>query len=151
MKIAESYSSNIFQFQFAKKYYVKKLLVEYKMKKILCVDDDVLNLEAISILLTNWNYQTKTASSINEVEAVVESQFSPDLLIVDYHLDYNKTGLDFVRRYFNSNGTTLPVLIITADYSTKINDLIRSSGYSILYKPLNLIRLKNKINFILSE
>lgn len=121
------------------------------MKKILCVDDDILNLEAISKLLTNWNYQTKTASSINDVEVVVESQFSPDLLIVDYHLDCNKTGFDFVTRYFNSVGTTLPVLIITADYSAKINDQIKRSGYSILYKPLNLIHLKNKINFTLSE
>ena len=55
------------------------------MKKLLIVDDEVDLLTGMEILLTNYGYKVKTATSYETLLPIVYS-FQPDIVVLDVML-----------------------------------------------------------------
>ena len=123
---------------------------------MLCVDNEEEILDGMHGLLTRWGAEPIIA--IGRAEALEAMQALradrgcwPALLLVDYHLGNADTGLDVIAALRKHAGEILPAVILTADYSDKVADLVHSAGHAMLRKPVKPAALRALINRVLSR
>jgi DNA-binding response OmpR family regulator len=75
----------------------------------------------------------------------------PAILIVDYHLDDDITGIEVIRELRALWGTRVPAIIVTADHSESVRDEIRESGEAILHKPIKPAALRALLSRMLTR
>jgi signal transduction histidine kinase/CheY-like chemotaxis protein len=104
---------------------------------VLIIDDDAAILRATDSLLTRWGCVTLTASSEQQaVQRLSETGFSLDVVIADYRLRENKTGLQAVARISESLGRPVAAIIITGDTAPERLREATSSGFMLMHKPI---------------
>lgn len=82
-------------------------------RKILLVDDDILQLKLFERLLTSNGYSCKIALSVDEAETFLINEI-PDLIISDYQMPI-KNGFDFRKKLLeNDQFKNIPFLFLTA-------------------------------------
>ena len=123
---------------------------------ILCIDNENEILDGMHGLLSKWGAAPIVATNLDEAQAVMdgmhaEQQQWPALLLVDYHLNDNVTGLHVIDVLRARAGPTLPAIILTADHSEAVADLVREAGHAILRKPVKPAALRALINRILGR
>jgi CheY-like chemotaxis protein len=74
-----------------------------------------------------------------------------DLIVADYHLDHQQTGLDALQRMATELDIQAPVLMITANYSNDLKQQIRAFGYQLMNKPVRPAKLKAVLQHLLSR
>ena len=138
--LAESYSSPEDQ-----GYYFdaeQPLPPELISKQIWHIDNDANMRIAMQTLFANWEMEVDTFSGYAQCNAVNNGDFSDcDMLIVDYHLDEDETGLDIaihVRQQYPS----LPIMICTANHSKALISQLEGTDIQLLHKPVNSAVLK---------
>ena len=120
--------------------------------RILVVDNDFEICDGMEALLKTWRCNVLTAQSVGtlrEDDAVVD--FAPQLMIADYHLDDNETGLQAIDTVQSRLGKKIPVVLITADYSNELRKAAKSAGYVLLNKPVQPLKLKMLLSNFLRE
>jgi len=119
--------------------------------RILVIDDDRLILHASKSFLTQLGYQVITAEGEEEALAKLRQEgISPDLLITDYRLRENRTGIDAalaIRAYLQH---PLPVIIVTGDTDPKRIAEATSHEFHLLHKPISPQLLQSTIGYALS-
>ena len=70
---------------------------------------------------------------------------------MDYHLDDKVIGLDVIVALRAASGIELPAVILTADYSKEVSEVVRAAGHALLHKPVKPAALRALINRILSR
>ncbi len=118
--------------------------------KVLCVDNEVLITDAMSLLLKRWGCDVETAQDEDQIDAILKSEFIPDILIVDYQLDRGKTGLEFIKKLRDKTGIEIPAIIVTADHSIEVENRIKVVGMKLLHKPVKPAALRATMNSELS-
>jgi signal transduction histidine kinase len=113
-------------------------------KKILIIDDEITIRESLSELLSQWQCHVIAAESGSEACAMIEQkQFIPDLIIADYRLREDKTGVDAinqVKRLLNQE--TLAAIIMSGDTEPRRLKEVALSGYKLLHKPVKPAHLR---------
>ena len=66
----------------------------------------------------------------------------PDLVIADYQLDNNETGLDVISALQIHWQSKAPTLIISADNSDEMQEKVKQQGYQFLAKPVQPANLR---------
>ena len=121
---------------------------------IVCIDNEEDILDGMLGLLERWGARPVTActeqEALDEMERLHPDQV-PALLLVDYHLDNKVTGLDVITALREASGIELPAVILTADHSSEISELVRKAGHALLHKPIKPAALRALINRILSR
>lgn len=110
---------------------------------IVVVDDEPAVLEATAMFLISEGFEVLTAAS--EIEATKRlSGRSPDLLITDYHLRDQKTGVAAIRAIRDQASRHIPVILVSGDTSDAIaiKDI---EDASFLTKPVNAEELLGEI------
>jgi signal transduction histidine kinase len=106
-------------------------------KVVLCVDNDPAALVAMRTLLQGWSCVVLTAldapAACREVNAAGPT---PDIVLMDYHLDNGVTGLDALDTLSSHTGHRLPAILITANYTDSVREAADARGYPILNKPV---------------
>ncbi len=103
-------------------------------KLVVVVDDDPLVLEATEGLLTSWGCQAVTADSYaTALQKLADIGRRPDLIICDYRLSEERSGIDVIRSL--RNVFEIPALLISGDPVQ--SDGQAGGGFSLLQKPLN--------------
>ena len=115
-------------------------------KKILCVDNEQQIIDAMTMLLTRWGCEVQSARNEEHTESIFNSGFIPEIMLVDYHLDHNKTGLEFIQQFRQKTGIKIPAVVITADQSSEVDNEIRQAGLKVLHKPVKPAVLRATIN-----
>jgi signal transduction histidine kinase/CheY-like chemotaxis protein/PAS domain-containing protein len=123
---------------------------------IVCIDNEQDILDGMSGLLERWGARPVTAcaqaDALSELERLrVEHDQVPALLLVDYHLDDKVIGLDVIVALREASGIELPAVILTADYSKEVSEIVRAAGHALLHKPVKPAALRALINRILSR
>ncbi len=109
---------------------------------ILVIDDDRNVLEAAQLLLKQWGCYALSAESAKDALAKLrEEDRPPDVILSDYRLRDNQTGIDAIREIQSAWGT-MPAALITGDTAPDRLKETTASGYELLHKPLNPQRLK---------
>jgi CheY-like chemotaxis protein/two-component sensor histidine kinase len=105
---------------------------------ILLIEDDVKVVNAWGLLLKAEGFEVVIAASAKETEAVIKDlSSSPDLIISDFHLLDNSTGVEavaIVRRAFDRD---IPAFIVTGDTSKMVQEARETPNCIIMNKPVN--------------
>jgi signal transduction histidine kinase len=83
-------------------------------RRVLVIDDDEIVREGMRILLRDWGCECDVADSIEEALYLARSQ-APEIIICDYRLRENRTGIEAINALRSMLGNTLPALLITGD------------------------------------
>jgi len=109
---------------------------------ILCIDNDQKILDGMAALLTGWGCRTICADSAKAaLKALKQDAATPDILLVDYHLD-DGNGIEAVIHLRWKLDKMLPAILITADRSPQIREDARAKNIAVLYKPLKAAALR---------
>jgi signal transduction histidine kinase len=103
---------------------------------VLVIDNSAAVREAVGILLDSWGASSHCFACIKDVpEALLNSV---DILIMDYHLDNQRTGLQALQQ----RPVPCPVLFITASNDEVDLQAINEAGYRLVKKPVRPPRLR---------
>ena len=121
-------------------------------RRILVLEDDIAVLESMQGLLTRWECQVFTAVSLDEALQIIETKGAKlDMLIVDYRLPGNISGIDMARNIQNRLNYSLPVLVITGDTGPERLWEAETSGFPLLHKPVQPSKLRSSMQYLISK
>ncbi len=105
---------------------------------VLLVEDNVNVADAWAMLLEAEGYTVERAVSVKEVEAAI-SQFDgpPALVITDYHLADNSTGVEVIKRVRGHFDSDVPAFIVSGDTSKVVPDARPVENCQLFSKPIN--------------
>ncbi|RBA25235.1 signal transduction histidine kinase [Herminiimonas fonticola] len=116
-------------------------------KTVLVVDDDVDVLDSMRALLSAWGHQVIAAGGLDEALMLAQHHVKNgpafDMILSDFRLAENTSGIDVVRAVRQVCGSEIPAVIITGDTSTESINQIVASRLKILHKPLDADVLQN--------
>ncbi|MGB0682261.1 MAG: NahK/ErcS family hybrid sensor histidine kinase/response regulator [Magnetovibrionaceae bacterium] len=97
----------------------------------------------MQVLLEAWGCDVLVGATHQEiVRAAAKKGQCPDLVLADYHLDDNETGIDALAQLEEACGKELPGIVITADASDEVRDAITEAGRGYLTKPVKVAKLR---------
>ena len=103
----------------------------------LVIDDDLQVLQAMRLMLEARGCRALLAeSSGHAIKAVALEERVPDIVICDYALGNNLSGLDAVEAVREALEQTIPAIIVTGDTSAQRLRLVKEAGLSLLHKPV---------------
>lgn len=116
--------------------------------KILLIDDDQGILSALTMLLENWGYIVDCA---NTAEAGLQKYHSTnyDLVISDYRLPNQKTGLDVIKAIRKQDN--IPAVLLTGEADPGKLKEVQETGKNINYKILNKPVKPASLRFLLKQ
>jgi len=119
--------------------------------KVLLVENDIDVLNAMASLLERWRCDVRTATSTGEtLETLGDTDWVPDIIIADQHLDNGDLGILTVAEARNYLGRDVPALIVTADPSQAVIAAARAAGIELMRKPLKPAQLRALLAHLLA-
>lgn len=101
------------------------------------IEDEEEIRQGMEIMLNDNGYMCISAESAEELLAALDSEsLIPDILVTDYRLRENKTGVQAVHTIGAKLDQTLPAIIITGDTSPNRVKEATESGFTLLHKPV---------------
>ncbi len=115
---------------------------------VLVVDDDRIILQAMRELLLSWGCEVLLATSAVDLLAELTTHHYPpaDLLISDYRLRNEHTGLEVAEAVQKHFPNKTPTLIISGDVHPEVQAKVKKAGYHWLEKPVRDDVLKQTIS-----
>ncbi|MFD2190902.1 NahK/ErcS family hybrid sensor histidine kinase/response regulator [Pistricoccus aurantiacus] len=111
--------------------------------RILCIDNESLILEGMKAMLSGWDCEVFTATSIGGAKSILRHlDQDPDAILADYHLDNEVTGLMALEALSERLSGEVPGILITADRTLEVAEEIKRSGYHMLLKPVRPAALR---------
>ncbi|BBO07572.1 MULTISPECIES: hybrid sensor histidine kinase/response regulator [Bradyrhizobium] len=108
---------------------------------ILCLDNDATILDGLTALLGDWGHRVLVApDAAGAMEAAAADV--PDVVLLDYHLDGGRSGLDFLDELRQKAGREVRALVVTGDRSEAVRKEARARGCEILSKPVKPAALR---------
>ena len=119
--------------------------------EVMVVDNDQSVLEAMESLLEGWGCVVTSVAGYEQAMEVLNTK-TPELVLVDYRLDFDETGLDFLHvvKQMNENELkTIKGILITAEQDSSLLDHSESLGFQYLAKPIEPAALKALLLYLL--
>jgi DNA-binding response OmpR family regulator len=123
---------------------------------VMCIDNEHTILDGMHGLLSKWGARPLIAT--NEESALKQLQelegygdALPSILIVDYHLDDDVTGVEVIRRLRERADNYIPAIVVTADHTDSVRQEVRESGDALLHKPIKPAALRAQMSRLLSH
>lgn len=114
-----------------------------KRSLIWVIDDDAAIRAAMHSLLSGWGHTVVTAGSADEIlSSHPQDGQCPDLLICDYRLSGQETGLTAIAALHLHFSAAIPAIIITGDTAPDRIAEAHASGFVLLHKPLSSGKLR---------
>ena len=105
--------------------------------RILLVEDDQGVRDATRLLLKVEGYKVLVAASRDEALALVDQHGAVDLLITDFHLAPDVSGLDVIQALRQRDPSPFQVIIVTGDTSAAMRELPQDTHLRLLPKPVH--------------
>lgn len=118
-------------------------------KRILVVDDDQLVLTSTSTILMAWGGEVSVAGSVREVQTMLSGDQAWDLIISDYQLGVDETGLDVIAAVHAQRHIQTPAILISGDTRPELLQLANSAGHHLIHKPVKPAKLRSLVMFLL--
>ena len=114
--------------------------------QVALLDDEPLALEGMIQILSDWGCEIHAAGSADQLLAGLKAEdgrlgMDPDLMIVDFALGHQETGLAAAESAYRQLGRPVPTLIVTGSTDPESLDDIRKSGHPLLTKPVTPAQL----------
>jgi PAS domain S-box-containing protein len=105
--------------------------------KVLVVEDDARVRNATRMLLKVEGYDVLTAASLNEAAEAAKENADIAMLVTDYHLGADETGVQVIATLREKLGQSLPAVLVTGDTSSAMQELELDSRLRTAIKPIN--------------
>ena len=117
---------------------------------ILIIEDDPMVANALTLLFKGEGYRTLSADGGVGVGLLEKAAgFAPDVVIADYNLPGDATGLEVVQRLRAAPPRPLPAIILTGDISANVLRRVVAADCDYLHKPVNVDRLTQRVQDML--
>jgi PAS domain S-box-containing protein len=110
-------------------------------RRLLVVDNDPAVLKAMQALLAGWQAEVHAAQTPEQAQDAF-ARHGADVLLLDYHLDDQVSGLQ-LRDSLGIAARAIPCVIITADHGKVVADAVLAAGCHLLHKPLKPLALRS--------
>lgn len=121
-----------------------------KGTQVLVIDDEPEALQAMSLLFDDWQCLIEVAE--NDQEAMTSiSKKVPDIILCDYRLQENITGIELVKNLRKALSRDIPAIILTGDTDISVLKQIQKEGMLMLSKPVSPKELQNKIGLLTND
>ncbi|GAB2492925.1 hybrid sensor histidine kinase/response regulator [Arenimonas alkanexedens] len=117
--------------------------------RVLVVDNDADVLRGMQALLEGWQCEVLAARDGDEALRLV-ARATPDLVLLDFHLDDHQTGL-MLRERLAAVMPARPCVVITADHGLDVREAVAAAGCVLLHKPLKPLALKSVMARLLAR
>jgi CheY-like chemotaxis protein len=105
---------------------------------VILIEDDTAVADALTLLLESEGLVVASATSASEAKAVTRHlDDPPDLIISDYHLIDNSTGLDAVNAIREIVDDLIPAFIVTGDTSMVVDEAKHLRNSILIRKPVD--------------
>jgi PAS domain S-box-containing protein len=119
---------------------------------ILVIEDDAMVLQAMQHVLQAWGYRVVGVPALPQaLEALSGKEGLPDLVIADYRLPGEATGIDAVAALSGRAGRKLPAVIVTGDIAAGSTRELSDSGLHVLKKPVRPAKLRALLRHLLED
>jgi two-component system, sensor histidine kinase len=118
--------------------------------QVLLVEDDQAVRDATRMLLKVEGYRVLTASSLAEARSRAAEHPQLDLLITDYHLSNDETGIQVIAALRDAVGSHLKAVLITGDTSAAVKELQRDELLRLASKPIHAEELLRLLKSLLA-
>jgi PAS domain S-box-containing protein len=118
--------------------------------RILLVDDDAGVRSATAMLLRVENFEVHCAASLAEANEALRENPRFDLVIADYHLQNDETGIDVIAAARQVTGEHLGAVLVSGDTSSTLRDVKATDRLRIASKPIRADELLSIITELLS-
>ncbi|OAF18231.1 hybrid sensor histidine kinase/response regulator [Bradyrhizobium neotropicale] len=108
---------------------------------ILCLDNEATILDGLTALLGGWGHRVLVATDAAKAMAAAAAS-PPDVVLLDYHLDGERSGLDFLDDLRQKSGRGICALVVTGDRSEAVRKEARARGCEVLSKPVKPAALR---------
>jgi DNA-binding NtrC family response regulator len=118
--------------------------------RVWVIENETSIQHAMQVLLEGWGCEVRTAAT---AETLLDGMGDavPDLVIADYHLDAGATGSDAIARIRDRLDQTLPALVITADRTPAILQVLQCLEIPVLGKPVPPAKLRALISHLIAS
>jgi signal transduction histidine kinase/CheY-like chemotaxis protein len=124
-------------------------------RSIVVVDDEPAVRAGVQALLISWGAQVIAFDSAQAFGAWAERSDSgadrPDLLIVDYRLESDRTGFEVIEALRQRFDHRLAVIMVTGSVMSGLETQARDRHFQLLLKPVAPHKLRSLVNFALSQ
>ncbi len=120
-------------------------------KSVLVIDDDELVLASTATILASWGGAVESATNLDRLQELLSEGTVWDLIISDYQLADDETGMDVIAMVRRHNSSQTPAILISGDTSTDLLQLANAAGHHLMHKPVKPAKLRSLVMFLLSE
>jgi CheY-like chemotaxis protein len=93
--------------------------------------------------MTRWGCEVITAGSYDELSELVDLRHAEcDLLLVDYHLDNDQTGIMVAQQINENRRVAIPTIMISANYRQELREQCKENNIFLLNKPVKPLKLR---------
>lgn len=115
----------------------------FNRENIVIVEDDDQIRSGLESLLTSWNCNTLSYSTIQEcLDDLATRPDIPGLILSDYRLQNNETGIELIKKIREQKNNTIPAIIITGETGPEQLIEAKNSGLIIIHKPIKAAILR---------
>lgn len=116
--------------------------------RVICVDDDATNLEALKVLLQQWQIEQVTGFYDEQSLLRFAAENSPpDVLLIDYQLGQHSNGLDLYQQ-LQVYWQRVPGILVSASPQADLATQAQRLGLLYLAKPIKPAALRASLNQI---
>ena len=121
-------------------------------KLVVVVDDDPLVLDSTCGLLHSWGCTVVTGESgSSALAALLKHRRPPDLIISDFRLSGGETGIDAIAELRSAFPESIPAFLVSGDTRPEPLRETRASGFHLLHKPVDPMKLRAVLNRVLKK
>jgi DNA-binding response OmpR family regulator len=120
-------------------------------KKVLIVDGDPHVLDGTAMILNSWGYKVTAVTMLDAVQQRLAAGERWDLVISDYQLGGDATGLDVSKTVRLHLGAQTPCILISGDTSLSVQKRVDGAGLYLLHKPVKPAKLRSLVQYHLNE
>lgn len=118
---------------------------------VLVVEDDAMQLMAMQMLLESWGCVVLPATSAHTAEAALHAAAAaPRMIISDFRLPDDVSGLDAVGRLRAAMSADVPAILQTGDTDPELVRDAALHGYALLHKPYDPNQLRTLMATLLA-
>jgi signal transduction histidine kinase len=122
-------------------------------RSVLIVEDNASMRDGYRLVLNDgWGMHTLTVESTAAAcEALAQSGATPDLILADYHLGRNDTGLRTIKAVREICGEELPAIVVTAHRNAGMARSCARLGVRVMEKPMRPEELRDALLQLMAE
>jgi len=118
--------------------------------KVLVLDDDLTVVDGMEAILSGWGCDVSAAYNVSDALKIArELQDSLDIIISDYNLSDNNTGVQFLADINQTLDRKVPAIIVSGDTQPERRREVEAAGYCFLTKPIQPVSLRPLLNRLL--